>query len=269
MTLRSQNKSGFTLIEVLIAMTLLTFISFAIFQSIRQSFKVREILSTEGDFYNSIRLAMEAMNRDIMVMYTPLAYGNPATKRRSNAYNDETQDPESDRIRQFPDLGVTSKFWSSAVHSIGLRPSRFTGTETMMSFISTSHVRVYRSTPESEFVQIGYELKTIKDSRSLGTTQALIRSENVNAFTLRDNENAKELSKIPLLENIQSIKFRYYRAEKEEWLNQWDSTSTELLQRLPDVIEVQIDVKNSERLKFIGTYRFRPEVPTLGVPATL
>jgi type II secretory pathway pseudopilin PulG len=273
MTSHCQNNlKGFTILEVLIAMSLMVFISIAIFQATRQSFKVREILSNEGDFYNSIRLAMDVLNRDIQVIYSPIAYWRPPNFGQTfqpGSPQAQAQMAEQDAISQFAELTLQSKFWAPAIHRIGIRPAIFRGTVNTVSFISLSHVRVYQSTPESEFVQIEYHTQEIKDVRNNGTTLALMKTQNTNAFSLRDKENSEGMIKFSLLEGLEEIKFRYYRADKQEWLYEWDSTSFEQQGRYPDVIEVAIKVKHSDRLKFTGTYRFRPEIPIDGVPRTL
>jgi prepilin-type N-terminal cleavage/methylation domain-containing protein len=69
--MRSNTTAGFTLIEVLISIVILTFISLGIYQSTTETFHLREILSNEGDFYNSIRLSMNIMQRDISMIYSP------------------------------------------------------------------------------------------------------------------------------------------------------------------------------------------------------
>ena len=63
--------SGFTLIEVLIAMVLLTVISLAIFQATTTTYHLRDTLLHEGDFHNGIRLAVGILERDFSQLYTP------------------------------------------------------------------------------------------------------------------------------------------------------------------------------------------------------
>ena len=67
-----QNAQGFTLLEVLIAMAILVFIAFSIYQATTQTFRLRDILSTEGAFYNNIRFATTVMWRDLSMIYSPL-----------------------------------------------------------------------------------------------------------------------------------------------------------------------------------------------------
>src|ERR1700746_219262 len=66
------DETGFTLIEVLIAIVILAFISLGLYNAITETYRVRETLSTEGDFYNGIRLSMNVLQRDVTLIYSPI-----------------------------------------------------------------------------------------------------------------------------------------------------------------------------------------------------
>src|SRR4051812_5370193 len=68
---KTAGTEGFTLIEVLIAMFILGCISLGIYQAMTGTFKLRDSLMAEGEFYNNIRMAMSLMDRDVSVMYSP------------------------------------------------------------------------------------------------------------------------------------------------------------------------------------------------------
>src|SRR3954467_2214180 len=63
--------AGFTLLEVLIVMAILAFISLGIYRATTETFRLRDSIAAEGDFYNNIRLAMTLLNRDVATMYSP------------------------------------------------------------------------------------------------------------------------------------------------------------------------------------------------------
>jgi len=71
-SLIKNSHSGFTLLEVLIAMSVLVFISYAIYQATVETYKLRDSLSTEGNFYNGIRMSTSILQRDISMIYSPL-----------------------------------------------------------------------------------------------------------------------------------------------------------------------------------------------------
>jgi prepilin-type N-terminal cleavage/methylation domain-containing protein len=273
--MRSNTTAGFTLIEVLISIVILTFISLGIYQSTTETFHLREILSNEGDFYNSIRLSMNIMQRDISMIYSPtLMLPNPspspsvsgaAAVAARPAFGGAQPNPQASLafLQNDPDLAVESDFWVAAVDKTGIRPSRFIGTDKKISFIGLSHYRMYKDLPESEFSKITYELVEDEfDKESL----MLIKTESTDVFQMEDR---KDLTKrtYALLHGIKKLKFRFYRKDKNlgEWQPSWDSDTDEVRNIFPDIVEVNFEVTGPSKLFFNGIYYFRPEIPLNGL----
>jgi prepilin-type N-terminal cleavage/methylation domain-containing protein len=272
---RINTAAGFTLIEVLISIVILTFISLGIYQSTTETFHLREILSNEGDFYNSIRLSMNIMQRDISMMYSPtLMIPNPAPSPSASqlpqvAGRPPTQvtqpNPQASLafLQTDPDLAVESDFWVAAVDKTGIRPSRFIGSEKKISFIGASHYRMYKDIAESEFSKITYEL--VEDEFDKDSLM-LIKTESTDVFQM---EERKDISKrvYALLHGIKKLKFRFYRKDKNlgEWQPSWDSDTDEVRNMFPDIVEINFEVTGPSKLFFNGIYDFRPETPLNGL----
>jgi len=269
MNLRSQNNErGFTLIEVLISMVLLVIISLAIYQATTGTYRLRDILMNEGDFNNGIRLSMSIFERDISLLYSPVMALPESSKADPNAnVGQPASDKESQEMRELlaSDQGRTTTFWSGAIDKTGIRPSHFIGTDSKISFVSVSHIRVYKESRESEFAKISYELQ--RDTAD-NEAQTLVKTEITSAFN--DDESKNDHQRIyPLLRGIKKLKYRYYRKDRKQWLSSWDSDTQDLKNIYPDIVEVSIEVKGPSRLFFEGTYYFRPEIPFYGLdPST-
>jgi prepilin-type N-terminal cleavage/methylation domain-containing protein len=272
------NQSGFTLLEILISMAVLVFISFAIYQATIETYKLRDSLLTEGNFYNGIRLSTSIMQTDISMLYSPLLAipekKEVDAKGQSQANgNLSSQAPLPVSGQISGDLSQSSTFWSPAVNPEGVRPSHFIGSETKMSFISVSHSRIYRDSPESEFAKITYETK--RDTQTLGPgasvdTLVLIKTENPNAFSMDDGRDPLSRS-YEILHGIKKLSFTYYQKDGNTWKTSrsWDNEREETKNIYPDVIEMNIEVIGPQRQSFEGIYKFRPELPLNGLdPST-
>lgn len=284
---KAKKQEGFTLIEVMIAIVLLVMISLAIYQATTQTYKYRAQIINEGDFYSGIRLALGLMDRDIAALFSPVNF-NPNTKPR--AADPSTPEAAVDQIQQGlrtppgnvrnpeeaekfnllsrSDLGKTSDFWLPATDLTAIRPSRFVGTDTKISFVSASHVRLYKDSKESEYAKITYELREDKESSEqiASGTRLLVKIEDADVFndenTFRKEKNARVY---PLLPGVKSLKFRYYRKDKKTWENAWDSNRDDMMGMYPDLIELKIEVLGVAKLSFSGTYMFKPETPFYGM----
>ncbi|MGK5085126.1 prepilin-type N-terminal cleavage/methylation domain-containing protein, partial [Bdellovibrionota bacterium FG-1] len=79
-----RNARGFTLIELMISVVILTFISLGIYQLTVETYHLRDVLSAEGEFYNSVRMAMDILGRDISTIYSPALLKLPQPQPSSN-----------------------------------------------------------------------------------------------------------------------------------------------------------------------------------------
>ncbi|MBI4924476.1 MAG: prepilin-type N-terminal cleavage/methylation domain-containing protein [Bdellovibrio sp.] len=265
---------GFTLMEVMISIFLLVVISIAVSQTVTNTYKIREIIMNEGDFYNSIRLSVGILDRDISMLYSPtilLKSNKTAPTQHANHPTPPSTNPQINSNDQYEmeevlasDLGLMSQFWTPAVHKSGLRPSRFIGAEQKLSFVSVSHIRIYKDSLESEFAKITYELKQDKEIEG---AMVLVKGESTNVFE-DDETKDKSWNYYPLLHGITKFKLRYFQKDKSEWLNSWDNEKEEFKEIYPDRIEVQLEVKGPTRLQFEGVYHFKPEIPLRGLDAS-
>ncbi len=260
---RPLTAQGFTLIEVMISMTILAFISIGIFQAQTQTFRLRESLSAEAEFFNAVRLSMDILGRDISSIYSP------SLIRLAPQNKDEAKEPSEILQRVMTsDAGHTSAFWLGATDESGIRPSRFNGSTNKVSFVTLSHARIYRDSAESNFSKISYELAR-DDENTSGSTYVLIRTESANAFDDDDRRDRKYQRRYPILRGIKKLTYRYWQKSRDRWDSSWDNDKEEYKEKFPDIIEATLEVEGPQRLSFEGVLKFRPEVPLNGTPVSL
>lgn len=285
--------SGFTLVEVMISILLLVLISIAIYQATTQTFRYRAKIINEGDFYGGIRLAMGLMDRDVGALFSPVnlnpnnfkeakkktadpnapggaspfGFQRPQNPGAAAGGDDDASDATALDELSRSDLGKVSDYWLAATDLTAIRPSRFQGTENRLQFISASHQRVYKDTPDSEFAKITYELQTTK-SPDVEGTKTLVRTEDPNVFddSAKKNESLKSYSLLP---GVKSFVFRYYRKDKRAWERSWDSNRDDMKGLYPDLIELTVEVAGLNRSSFKGIYMMRPEGLFYGLDTTL
>jgi prepilin-type N-terminal cleavage/methylation domain-containing protein len=270
----ARDSSGFTLIEVIIVMVILVFISLGIYQLTTETYRLRESLAAEGEFHNSIRMAMDVVQRDVSAMFSPILSRPEPAPSPSAAPNSPASFQSQQELAALAasDQGKTSSFWLGATEKSGLRASRFVGTATKMSFISASHIRIYRDRPESDFAKVTYELVR-SDYKEFPDTFALLKIANPDAFDDDDRRSDKNAGRYLLLHGIKSLRFRYWRKDKDngigKWETSWDSDKEDFREKYPDKVEITLEVIGPERLSHTGIYTFRPEVPLRGLnPST-
>ncbi len=277
-TQATRSEEGFTLVEVMIAIVLLVMISLAIYQSTTQTFRYRAKIISEGDFHAAIRLSMGLMDRDIAALFSPVNlnpknFPDPSASAtppdQGNSRNAAAQSQQLDELSK-SELGQTSDFWLGATDLTAIRPSRFVGTENRLSFVSASHMRIYKNSEECEFAKIVYELRDDKDSDLGDGVKMLVKVEDADVFNdSKIGKKTKVAKAYPLLTGVKKFKFRYYRRDKKAWENTWDSNRDDMKGLYPDIVELSLEVTGIQRLSFKGIYMFKPETPFYGMDPTL
>jgi prepilin-type N-terminal cleavage/methylation domain-containing protein len=280
--LQSARPPGFTLIEVLISLAILTFISMSIYQGTTQTFRMRDVV-----IFNGIRLSMSVLERDLNMLFSPISFipapakrsnpgaigGEQPSSRRSGGTNPNDGDTEefdpNNADFQNSDLARTTDFWIGATNKAGVKMSRFTGEAEKVSFIAASHQRLYKDRQESEFIKVTYELREEKNEEfGIEGTKTLYKIIDTNVF---DDVEKKDTSKkvYPILPGVKKITFRYYRRQKKSWDRTFDnSKNDDLKNTYPDLVEVKLEVSAGKRLNFDGIYVLKPGISLYGLDRT-
>lgn len=272
-----RSSRGFTIIEMMIAMTILSFIALAVYQNTTQSFVLRDNVEQEGDFYNSVRVALDALGRDITHIYTPNEAALPGSLRSAPSPSPAPQVPGYTQSYAQVTKGPTfqpipaSKYWGESINAEGVRPTRLQGESDKMSFITNNHMRLFRDTPECDFSKIEYSLAEEKEITPGVRGKILRRREDSAVFEdiekLRDDES---VSTVDLISGVKDLKIRYLDGEKDSWSTRWDTAGMDHKNVFPSVIEITLEVympkrntpggkEDNERPTFKVVERFRPE----------
>ncbi len=276
----------------MIAIVLLVMISVAIYQATTQTFRYRAKIINEGDFYGAIRLSMGLVDRDLSALFSPVNLNpkNFPTPGASSVPSGGQVDPypplrggvgrggadpnglavQAQRLDELSktELGQLSDYWLPATDLTAIRPSRFVGTENRIQFVTASHMRIYKNSPESEFAKVVYELRDEKDSDLGDGIKVLVKIEDPNVFD--DGDKKGKAAKIyPLLTGVKKFVFRYYRRDKKAWERTWDTNRDDMKGLYPDIVELTLEVTGLAKLSFHGVYMFKPETPFYGMDPTL
>lgn len=250
-------------------MAILVFVSFAIYQAVTQTFRLRTSLTAEGNFYNSLRLSMSILQRDIALIYSPTAMVPAAQKQQAGTPPGGSQQSPAPSAINMDNGGVATTFWL-APDASGLRYSRFQGTDRKISFVTMSHIRIYKDSPESEFAKITYDLRPdTKDPENKGN-YVLVKTESANAFDIDDQRDPMAKS-YEILRGVKTLSFTFYQRDRDNWKTSktWDTDKEEYKNNYPDVIELKLELVGTNHLYFEGTFKFKPEFPFNGFPARM
>jgi len=273
--------SGFTLIEVMISLFILVIIGVATSKAVIDAAKLKENLKDETEFSSEFRTSVTLLERDLNQVFNPRWFLAPGAVAL-NPYEQPTQpipgklsaQEVNNRLRGM--AFQSFDYWGKVYDTSGIRPSRFKGDEKSMSFVSASHIRVYQQKRESIYAKIRYELVKQPENPNLSKEQnqtnadlfSLIKTENTRAFDLEDPREAPYIQYYTILNQIKSIKFRYFKTGEKNPLNSWDSDSEEFKGAFPESVEMELSLRALNGRTMDANVLFKLETPNEVLPTT-
>ena len=187
-----RHAGGFTLIEVLIAIVILAFISLGLYNAITETYRVRETLSTEGDFHNGIRLSMNILQRDLTLLYSPIGLlpspaPSPSTAAQLQQAQTQAAQINATGSGSCPDLrllGAGGRRPTAFVLRVSPEP-RTNSLSSPTPICAFTRIRPNPNSPTSP--------TNSRATTRIRTLQMLVKTENTDAFNI-DKRNHRALS---------------------------------------------------------------------------
>ncbi|MGZ3788694.1 MAG: PulJ/GspJ family protein [Bacteriovorax sp.] len=243
-----KNQTGFTLIEVLIAIILLSFISLYTFKMVDNSTDTKERVLKEDQLLLQTLTAVSRIDSDFSQLYSPLfssAKGNPSLD--ANAVYQDT---------------ASSKGAFDGKAKNGMIIPQFTSEDkSTLVFLTASNRRKVADAKESRFSWVRYSVRRSEKTEQEADEKTQTKGENelvrqtISTNVYNSELNWSDVKSQILLTNVKSVEFSF-----------WDEKSKKFLTSLQDLNEnknivrslkmelVWVDENNNEQ-KIIKVYR--------------
>jgi prepilin-type N-terminal cleavage/methylation domain-containing protein len=252
----SHSQRGFTLIEVIVSMVILSFLSLFTVQSIQKALQTKSKVQKDIDKNSTLRDALRIMERDINMAFNyrdvNIELYNEAQKYRQQQAQKQSGVPQGTQTgTPSPNQALTP-----AQQAANNDPTRFQlktekiftqflGEPQALSFTSLSNVRMMEDTPMSSQAEIGYSLKPCRRrSNQEQSSQCLWRRVD-NYF---HDDITRDGQETVLLENVKEFKLRYLGPGRDdEWVDTWmtnERGDDQTKGRFPYAVEITIEIKN-------------------------
>jgi prepilin-type N-terminal cleavage/methylation domain-containing protein len=267
MSLTSKNKSkGFTLLELLLALAILGFISVYTAQSIRTTVRFSKKMQNDIDINAEIHSAINLLKADIARAFNYrdlyIAVYNEAQREHIKRWQEEKnkpqnptnpnpnnpvdpnnpnptpQDPANPAQVQAQNQGPPPEYKPRLEQIL----TQFIGEKGSLNFTSLNGNAIRKNTYASEVVEIGYEVKKCKRrSKEQKDTECLWRRLSYHL----DGEVLEGGQESVLIEDVTNFELKYLRKQTEdevEWLEAWPIDNVNTQNQLPIAIEINLEV---------------------------
>ncbi len=278
---QNNDRRGFTLLEVMIALFILVMIGTTTSKAVIDAARLKEVLKDETEFYGEFRTSVGFIERDLAQVFNPRWFLAPDHQKLDFFGGSQTRTTgQEDPI---PKLGVdeivrrtrgtasqTFEFWGPVLDASGIRASRFQGKEDRFSFISASHARIYQMKKESIYSKIRYEVVRAGSSSGDKTSGLLVlnKVENTRPFELEEPREGNYVQTYMILGNIKKIRFSYHKAGEKDGKPDWDSETADRPGSFPASVEMEVTLVGPKERVLEERVRFNLETPNELLPKT-
>lgn len=234
-----KNKSGFTLLEVILAITILSTMTLLSTQAITRALKARTKIQAEVDDVSALRDSLRLIRTDVN-----LAFHHRDIEKEIMELANKTKAPAAPTPGVVPTPQPQPQS-ASAPQRENKRedPSTyFYGTESEMNFITLNSGRMSSAVAQADFVEVGYIVKDCTNLTTNKVSKCLYRRiQNVIDSDVRTGGN-----EIVMLENVNEFKLRFIADTKQDWVGTWNSAPNTndagTRGRYPELVEVSLGI---------------------------
>lgn len=238
---------GFTLLEVMISIIILAFVSLFSTQSIQRSISFKKKMQTEVDYQSEVRNALQFIERDINMAFH---YRNLDTEMKQSLLKD--QQTQSQQPQQPQQPGNTTSTAAPTIYSFQNEtpppnPTVFMGEDAKIRLTTLSNMRIFQNHPESSQLHLMYFVKDCREPGTSNNTTCLIRKST----PYLDQNPEQEGSETIVITHVKEFALRYLGRGTDDWVKQWrtDETGTDQTKNIfPDAVEITITTEWNKKV---------------------
>ncbi len=202
-------QDGFTLLEVLVAVGVLSVIMVLLWSSTGQTLKAKDRFEARDLVYHQGRVALRKITDDLMMAFLTKV----PTQREA-----------------------TSTAKPYATFFIGEDRSD----QDSLRLTSFSHLRFFADAKESDMCKVSYEIAPSPEDAGV---MNLIRRQQ---SWLDDTTEMGDVRAFVLAENIKAFDIEYFDERKDDWGKEWDTQKIDWRDKLPQGVRVSIQFANPD-----------------------
>ena len=257
-----KKESGLSLIEVIVSITLLSYIMVEVLRSTDQATAIKDKIIVGDNEIIQTEMAMERLNLDLTQIYSPLYFSGPKKPQRGRqrSYSYENNDPETRVFKYRP----TKMFPRESRDGL---PIPLIDDDKGFAFLTTSNKRKFENVKQSQYAWVRYSLRNItlkSDDEDIEALKGeapyeLIRTYIADDVYREDIDWSKTKPQI-LLRFVKSLKFEFWDSKREKYVENLRDLNDPKQTNLRS-IKVTVTWVNKRKQEKIATRVTRPLWP--------
>ncbi|MGM0558344.1 MAG: type II secretion system protein GspJ [Myxococcota bacterium] len=260
----SHQEAGFTLIEVLVAVSIMASLTAVMWISVSSMFQTRDVVTERFERYQIMRVSMDRISRELASAYLAgPEHGGEEIPGEEEDQRTGLQGGEQDG----EEAGGLNQRDQDDIVQYGM-----IGREDEISFTAFAHVRTVEGELASRHAEISYFLERRRSDEG-ELVNSLMRREDVTPDD--DIEDGGEV--YTMIPNVEEIEFEYWDpgpvrlgtkeevAEEGKWKDQWDTTKSEFAGRMPTRMRITVTLPPENERSEPKTFQTQVQLETTEV----
>ena len=238
---RTQKPYGFTLIEVMVAIVIMSFLTILVSTSIRTAVQNKIKLEARVKSETSLFDALRVIKMDV---------------ERAFHYQDVFFEIENLAIMQLEQEkqqggkgaggGAGGQRGQGNQRQPPIQLTQFLGEGGSMHFTALNHYRTKYNAPESDQMEVGYVVEGCQKKDGSGGSQCLWRRTS----TQIDDEVDKDGPRVKVVEDVSNFRLSYRsNKESDDWVDQWRSDNkgrADHRNRFPHFVKIELAIGDKD-----------------------
>ena len=199
MMVENRKMAGFSLIEMMISLVILSFLMMGVYTMVDNSQNAKDSITVEDNAVLQVQLALNRLDSDFSQIYSPLYF----SAKKGLKHSSEESYRYSD---QFPEVTAEG-------HPVPFLDKSDDGT---LTFMSSSNRRKMQDIKQSRWVWVQYALEDD------GSSQAWVR-KSIAGNPFVEQLYWDQIRSQVLLRKVASVHFWFWDVEKKEWVEELQS----------------------------------------------
>jgi len=216
--------AGFTLLEVMISLLLMSGLMVSVYQIVDQSSNTGEKIMREDRPFIELQSALQRIESDLQSLFSPLYAERPFDYSKDEksfaSLNEVNTNSDRDGL-----LWTPTEKYPQRTYKLKLAPA-IDSTSESLSFMTFNYQRLYSNEKRSRYQWVRYEWRTqtaTQEEKELGISPPsdrleLLRSTDVEKI-YTEQFRWKEIKPYVVLRNIKSIKFFYWSPSRRTYVS--------------------------------------------------
>ncbi len=209
------SNKGFSLIEILISITILSLIMIAIYNITENNINTKNNVILEDREYLQAQAVLNRISNDLVQIYSPLYHSSPLIKRNNKTSKSKSKTPIIST--QKPYLVPSTRF-PRISSKYQLVPEINNSTKTSISFMSTSNKRKIQDTKQSRYSWIMYSTERMEEKPIVDGAYNQIIRKVINEDIYAREHNWDNAKKHIMLKNIKDFSIKFWDESKEKYV---------------------------------------------------